>query len=114
GSLGKTYHLTDPHPHSAVEISRMFARAIGKQFAYVPVPTPLARALFSPKPVERFFGMPRQALDYFDDPVRHDATQATADLAALGIVCPRLEDYGPALVPVSRARKDEIRREAMV
>jgi thioester reductase-like protein len=114
GSLGKTYHLTDPHPHSAVEIEEMFADAIGKRFAYVPVPTALARVLFSPKPVERFFGMPRQALDYFDDPVRHDATQATADLAALGIACPRLEDYVAVLVEFYRARRDEVRREAMV
>jgi thioester reductase-like protein len=114
GSLGKTYHLTDPAPHSAVEISEMFAAAIDKRFLYVPVPTVAARALFSPKPVERFFGMPRQALDYFDDPVVHDATQATADLGALGITCPRLEDYVPALVAFYRAQRDNVRREAMV
>src|SRR5262249_37396248 len=114
GSLGKTYHLTDPHPHSAVEIPRMFPSAIGKRFASAPVPTPLARVLFSPKPVQSFFGMPRQALDYSDAPVRHDATQATADLAALGIACPRLPDYVPVLVNFYRARMDEIRRGALV
>jgi thioester reductase-like protein len=114
GSLGKTYHLTDPHPHSPVEIAEMFATAIGKRFVYVPVPTTVARALFAPKPVERFFGMPRQALDYFDDPVRHDATQATADLSALGITCPRLRDYVPALVSFYRTERDRVRREAMI
>ena len=37
-----------------------------------------------PKPVQRLFGMPLQALDYFDDPVRHDAAQATKDLGRAG------------------------------
>ena len=66
------------------------------------------------KPVQRFFGLPLQALDYFDDPVRHDTTQATKDLAALGIECPRLADYLPRLVTFYRAHRDEVRREAMV
>ena len=77
-ALGKTYHLCDPQPHSPGELAEMFAEAIGKTFAYVPVPLAVARAFFAPKPVQRFFGMPLQALDYFDDPVRHDTTQATA------------------------------------
>jgi thioester reductase-like protein len=96
-SRGKTYHLTGPDPHSAVEIAELFARALDKRFVYVPTPLVLARAFFSPGPVQRFFGMPVQALDYFDDPARHDATQATLDLGALGIACPRLEDYTPKL-----------------
>ena len=113
-SLGKTYHLCDPQPHSPGELAEMFAEAIGKSFVYVPVPMALAKATFAPKPVQRFFGLPLQALDYFDDPVRHDTTQATKDLAALGIECPRLADYLPRLVTFYRAHRDEVRREAMV
>jgi thioester reductase-like protein len=114
GSLGKTYHLCDPHPKSPVELSEMFAAAIGKTFAFVPVPMSVAKALFAPKPVQRFFGMPVQALDYFDDPVRHDTTQATKDLGELGIECPRLEDYLPRLVSFYRAHRDDVRTGAMV
>ncbi len=114
GSLGKTYHLCDPRPHSPVELSLMFAAALGKSFAFVPVPMSVARAFFAPKPVQRFFGMPVQALDYFDDPVRHDTTEATKDLAALGIQCPRLEDYLPKLVSFYRAHREAVRTEAMV
>ena len=76
-SVGKTYHLCDPQPHSPGELAEMFAEAIGKSFVYLPVPMAVAKAFFSPKPVQRFFGMPLEALDYFDDPVRHDTTQAT-------------------------------------
>ena len=113
-SRGKTYHLTDPHPHGPVEIAEIFAKALGKSFVYVPVPALLARAMFTPGPVQRFFGMPVQALDYFDDGVRHDATEATADLATLGLHCPRLADYAPRLVAFYLKKRDEVRREAMI
>jgi thioester reductase-like protein len=113
-SRGKTYHLTDPRPHGPVEVERMFAKALGKRFAYVPVPLWLAKAAFAPGPVRRFFGMPVEALDYFDDAVRHDATQATADLRALGIECPALADYVPRLVAFYLRNRDEVRREAMI
>ena len=95
-SRGKTYHLTDPAPHGPVEIAQMFAKGLGKRFAYVPVPLRWRRPCSRPGPVRRFFGMPAEALDYFDDAVRHDATQATADLRALGLECPSLADYVPA------------------
>ncbi len=113
-SRGKTYHLTDPRPHGPVEIARMFAQGLGKRFAYLPVPLRLARAAFAPGPVRRFFGMPAEALDYFDDAVWHDATQATADLRALGLECPSLADYVPRLVDFYLRKRDEVRREAMV
>ncbi len=113
-SRGKTYHLTDPNPRSPADLTEIFAAALGKKFVYVPVPMTVAKALFSPRPVQRFFGMPVESLDYFDDPVRHDATEATKDLAALGIACPRLEDYVPKLVAFYRAHRDSVRREAMI
>jgi thioester reductase-like protein len=112
-SRGKTYHLTGA-PRSAMEVAETLAQALGKKFVYVPTPLFLARAFFAPGPVQRFFGMPVQALDYFDDPVRHDATEATKDLAALGVTCPRLEDYVPKLVSFYLAHRDTVRREAMV
>jgi thioester reductase-like protein len=113
-SQGKTYHLTDPHPHSARELTEIFARALGKTFVYLPVPLGLARVLFQPKAVQRFFGMPVEALEYFDDNVRHDATQATQDLRALGVQCPPLEEYVPRLVAFYRSKRDTVRREAMI
>jgi thioester reductase-like protein len=113
-SAGKTYHLCDPRPHPPGEVAEMFARAIDKSFVQVPVPLAVARALFAPKPVQRFFGMPVEALDYFDDPVRHDTTVASEDLAVLGIECPRLADYIPRLVAFYRAHREGVRSEAMV
>lgn len=114
GGLGRTYHLCDPQAHSPREIADLFAEAIGKSFVHVPVPMAVAKACFAPKPVQRFFGMPQQALDYFDDPVRHDTTVATKDLGELGIECPRLADYVPRLVAFYLAHRDTVRRGAMI
>ncbi len=113
GSIGKTYHLCDPHAHSPRELVEMFAAAIGKTFALMPVPAAVAKAFFGPKPVQRFFGMPVEALDYFDNPVRYDTTQSTKDLADLGIECPRLESYLPRLVSFYRAHREGVRTAAM-
>jgi thioester reductase-like protein len=114
GSLGKTYHLCDPRPHTPVEIAELFAAAVGKKFVYVPVPMAVAKAFFAPKLVQNFFGMPPQALDYFDDPVRHDATLATKDLAELGVECPELAEYVPRLVDFYQKHKDTVRKSAMI
>jgi thioester reductase-like protein len=113
-SAGKTYHLCDPQPHAPGELVDMFAEAIDKKFVQVPVPLTVARTFFGPKPVQRFFGMPAEALDYFDDPVRHDTEVASHDLGELGIECPRLADYLPQLVAFYRAHRDGVRTEAMV
>jgi thioester reductase-like protein len=113
-AAGRTYHLTDPSPLSASEIAELFAKSLGKAFLYLPVPLALARLMFAPGPVQRYFGMPVQTVDYFDHPCRYDASQATAALGALGIECPRFPDYVQRLVRFYREKKGAVRREAMV
>jgi thioester reductase-like protein len=113
-SRGRTYHLCDPHPYSPAELVALFARAAGRRYAFVRVPASLARACFAPASVQRYFGMQREALDYFDDAVRHDTTQATRDLAPLGVSCPRIADYVPRLIEFYRAHREDVRRTAMV
>jgi hypothetical protein len=58
--------------------------------------------------------MPTQSLDYFDHPVRYDASEATADLRKLGVECPRFRDYVQRLVAFYRKKKGTIRRSAMI
>ena len=114
GGAGRTYHLTDPNPLTAGEVARLLAREMGKSFAFVPVPKRVARAAFSPQAVQRHFGMPVQTIDYFDHPCRYDATQATADLGAVGVACPPFAAYVGAMVAFYRAHRDRVRRAAMV
>jgi thioester reductase-like protein len=112
-SRGLTYHLCDPQPHSPAELTRMFAAAFGKRFVFAPVPLALARACLAPAVIQRFFGITTQALEYFHDAVRHDTSQASRDLGALGVACPRLADYLPQLVRFYRQHKDDVRQSAM-
>jgi thioester reductase-like protein len=113
-SLGRTYHLTDPEPLSVGEIEDLFAKALGKSFAYVPLPMAVAKLALAPRGLQRFLGLPLQTLDYFDHPCRYDATQATADLASLGVRCPRLADYLQRLVAFYLAERGGVRKEAMI
>jgi thioester reductase-like protein len=113
-SAGKTYHLTDPAPLAVAEVARLMAREMGKRFLLVPVPKGLARAVFAPARVQRYFGMPVQTLDYFDHPCRYDTAQATADLRAVGVACPRFSSYVKPMVAFYRAHREGVRREAML
>jgi thioester reductase-like protein len=113
-SLDKTYHLTDPNALKALEIARLFARLLGRRLAFVPVPLWLARALLTPRFVQHGLGLPVQSLDYFDHPCRYDASQATRELAPLGVLCPRLPDYAARLVSFYAAFAGGVRSGAMV
>jgi thioester reductase-like protein len=113
-SLGKTYQLTDPEPLTAFEVSQAVAKALGRTFVYLPMPTLLARPLFQPKFVQDLLGLPLQALDYFDHDCRYDTTQAVKDLGPMGVRCPRFSDYVGTLVAFYRKERDRVRRTAMV
>jgi thioester reductase-like protein len=113
GSVGRTYHLTDPDPLPVYEVEEIFARALGKSFVYLPVPLAIAKAFFTPGPLQRFFGVPVQAVDYFDHPCRYDASQAVAALGPLGVDCPRFPDYAQRLVAFFKAHKGKVRQKAM-
>jgi thioester reductase-like protein len=113
-SLGRTYHLTDPDPLSVVEVGKLLAESLGKSFVFAPVPGFVARGLFAPGPVQRFFGVPVEVLDYFEHDCRYDTTQASRDLGALGVTCPRFGDYVKRLVAFYLAHRGDVRRAAMI
>jgi len=114
GAKGKTYHLTDPAPCSALGLADLLAKSIGKSFVYVPVPLPVAQLVLAAPQVSQLLGMPSQTLDYFDHPVHYDASQAANDLARFGLACPPLTDYVQTLVAFWKKKKSEIKRGAMI
>jgi len=114
GAKGKTYHLTDPSPHTALGVAELLAKSIGKSFVFVPVPLPVAKLALAAPQVSEWLGMPGQTLDYFDHPVHYDASTATADLARFGIVCPPFREYVQRLVAFWKKKKAEITRGAMI
>jgi len=113
-SVGRTYHLTNPEPPTVFEVEELFAKALGKSFLYMPVPVAVAKAFFTPGPLQRYFGMPVQSIDYFDHPCRYDSSQTVRDLAASGLTCPRFQDYAQRLVAFYKEKREQIRRGAMI
>jgi thioester reductase-like protein len=114
GAKGKTYHLTDPAPRTALEIADLLGKSIGKSFVYIPVPLPIAKLVFAAPQIPQLLGMPSQTLDYFDHPVHYDAAQATQDLARFGVSCPPFTSYVQTLVAFWKKKKSEITRGAMI
>ncbi|MGE5345468.1 MAG: SDR family oxidoreductase [Acidithiobacillales bacterium] len=114
GAGGKTYHLTDPAPRTALEVAELLAKSIGKSFVYVPVPLPVAKLVFAAPQLPRALGMPSETLDYFDHPVHYDAARATQDLARFDVACPPLAGYVQKLVAFWKKKRSEVTRGAMI
>jgi thioester reductase-like protein len=114
GAIGRTYHLTDPAPETALGVAELLAKSIGKSFVFVPVPLPIAKLAFVAPQVSRWLGMPGETLDYFDHPVHYDSAQATKDLARFGLECPPFRAYVQRLVAFWKKKRAEITRGAMI
>ena len=113
-SVGRTYALTDPHPPTAREVVDAFAARLGKRVVWVPLPLRPTHALIDRAPgLERLFGLPAEAVDYFASPTTYSTRNTTADLEGTGVTCPPFEEYAGRLVDFMRAH-DEITAKAMV
>ncbi len=88
--------------------------ATGRVIVRAPVPLSLAKAAIDWVPgVGRVMGIPSNAIDYFAHPTFYDTTNATRDLAPLGIACPPFASYLPRLVEFAK-KHPEITAAAMV
>ncbi|MBK5110338.1 MAG: SDR family oxidoreductase [Thermoleophilia bacterium] len=112
GLDGKTFHLTDPKPHSVGEILNLFASS-----AHAPqmsmrldpkmadmIPPAVRGGLMMLPPVKRIsdtvladLGIPRKVLVYVNYPTRFDCTNTLAALEGTGIAVPALETYSDQL-----------------
>ena len=113
-SLGKTYNLTDPEGKDVRTLTRLMARALGRSYLYAPLPLPLVHAAVSLPGVSSLLGLIPESIAYFGHRCRYDATQAKADLATLGLQCPKVEAYIDKIVAFFRANRDSVRKTAMV
>ncbi len=106
-AIGRTYHLADPEPPTIDEAVRFMGEATGRLIVRVPVPAIVAKGAIDFVPgVSRLLEIPSSMIDYFLQPTFYDTAHATADLGALGIRCPRLQDYLPRLVEFMKAHPE--------
>ena len=113
-SLGKTYNLTDPDGMSVRELAKVMAKALGRTYVYVPLPLGLVGAAVRLPFVQSTLGLIPESIKYFGHRCAYDASQAKADLEALGLSCPPVASYIDVIVAFFRANRDRVRRTAMV
>ncbi|MGJ7910439.1 SDR family oxidoreductase [Neobacillus sp. LXY-1] len=89
---GKTYHLTDPTPYRTSELYEMIMKELLNKKPKGIIPLNLGKWLLSMKPMRKFLGVEKEALDYFTWKGRFDCTQAQNDLKDSGISCPDFKD----------------------
>ncbi|MFO0661541.1 MAG: SDR family oxidoreductase [Polyangiaceae bacterium] len=109
-AAGRTFHLADPRPLTAMRAFELIAYAAGRRSPKGFIPANLTRALLHTPGLEKFAKSPRTFLDQLVTPVRFDTRNADTILAGTGIVCPPLESYVDKMVTFVRERVRE-RRE---
>ena len=105
---GRTFHLTDPDPHTAGEVINLFAKAADAPQMAIrldtdvtePATGALRTALKLFPPAKRAatmaleqLGLPPETLGYIDYPTSFDSTRTQKALADSGIEVPPLESY---------------------
>ena len=74
-------------------------RATGRRGVRVPLPRKLTTwSLAHIDALQRYVGIPADAVEYFVHPTHYDTAQTDADLAGSGVACPAVPDYLPNLV----------------
>ncbi|RFB16885.1 NAD-dependent epimerase/dehydratase family protein [Bacillus sp. HNG] len=89
----KTFHLTDPNPHQARDLYRMICEELlGKKPTWTISPT-LVELGLSLSFMRKFFGVEKEAVEYFRCPTQYDASEAKKVLEKGGLTCPDFKDY---------------------
>ncbi|MEH7156203.1 SDR family oxidoreductase [Neobacillus drentensis] len=91
-AAGKTYHLTDPNPYRASEIYEIMMQEMLNKQPKGMIPLSLGKLFLSFKPMRKYLGVEKEALDYFTWKGHFDCTQAVTDLKDSGITCPDFKD----------------------
>jgi nucleoside-diphosphate-sugar epimerase len=113
-SLGRTYHLADPHPPTVDRMIDTLAAATGHRVVRIPLSLRMAKGAIVHVPgVHELMRMPAEAVDYFSHPTHYLTDHMRADLAGTGIEVPPFADYADRLVEFMRGHP-EVGAAAMV
>jgi nucleoside-diphosphate-sugar epimerase len=110
--IGKTYHLTDPHPYTVKNIYEMLMKESLHKNPKGILPLKAAKFFLQFKTIERLLNVEREALDYFEWKGKFDCYNAQKDLEGSGIICP---DFKEGLSPmVSFYKKNKHKKEFQI
>ena len=97
-SVGKVFHLVDPHPPTYVEFLEMACTAMGRPKPLLKLPAPLMRPMGRLPMFEKLTGVSREAFEHSFYPVDYDLTNVAPALAKHGISCPPVSSYIDVMV----------------
>ncbi|MEZ5582732.1 MAG: hypothetical protein R3F37_08180 [Candidatus Competibacteraceae bacterium] len=112
--VGRTYHLTDPNPHTVREVyGWLMEESLGrKPLGTVPLAT--AKASLTVPPVRKWLQVELESLDYFTCHSSYDCSQAQKDLEGSGVACPDFKSYLPTLVAYYKQHKDDKDKQLII
>lgn len=110
-SVGRTFHLVDPHPLTTRGVFERIAHEAGRPTPRGAVPTRIAAALLRAPGLNRLARAPRAFLEQLGTEVIYDARNAEELLMNTGIQCPPFESYVGALVEAVRRHQAERRAQ---
>jgi thioester reductase-like protein len=97
-TAGKTFHLTDPAPHTTAEIFDLFCESLYGDRCLAKLPDLVTRAA-TLTGATTLLGLQREASEYMFQSRTFDCVNTLDALDGSGVECPRLEDY---VLPVVR------------
>ena len=104
-SLGRTFHLVDPHPESVATVFEILARATGRGSPRGRLPTGVATALMRVPGLRRAAQAPRSLLEQLATEVVYDDRNTQDILRSTRLRCPAFETYAETLVSYVRDRR---------
>lgn len=97
-AIGKTLHLTEPHPHPVLEVYRMMVKQMTNKFPKGRLPLSLTKKCLKIKFVRKSLGVEIETLDYLTWNAYFDCSEAAKILAKGKIKCPDFIESMPSMV----------------
>ncbi|TYS15779.1 SDR family oxidoreductase [Rossellomorea vietnamensis] len=113
-AVGKTYHLTDPHPYKVKEIYSSILWELNRKKPVGSIPLRLASASLKLSPVRKYLKVEKEALDYFSWNGSFDCTEALGDLNPAGIVCTDFLETMGSMVKFYKENRNDPHYHVMV
>ncbi len=111
--IGKTFHLSDPHPLTVHDMIHELGRASGKKIVSLPISLGIAQfSLSHIQLLQKFLRIPPATLNYFVHPTEYSSDFTQKILNEGQIKIPPFQNYSAALVHFMK-QHPEIRNQAM-
>ncbi len=108
-----TYHISDPHPKTQIQLLHLFSKCMNKKILLLKVNSAFIKFCVKLKPVAKFTELYPQMIDYFDHDITFDSSNALKDLESFKLICPPIETYIENIINFALAHKKSISKRGL-